>query len=83
MYVIEFAKRGLIHTSNFPTLMRHNFICKQAIRQSYLYNDRKGLLPNFKAVNPIEAELHIFSVTCEIIIRHTFTRVCGIYNKHE
>ena len=25
---IEFAKRGLIHASNFVTLKRHNFICK-------------------------------------------------------
>ena len=30
----KFAKRGLIyiHASDFPTLMRHNFICKQAIK---------------------------------------------------
>ena len=31
-YVTEFAKRGLIHPSDFPTLKRHNFILKQAIR---------------------------------------------------
>ena len=31
-YVTEFAKRGLIHTSNFPNLTNHNFICKQAIK---------------------------------------------------
>ena len=31
-YVTKFAKRGLIHASDFPNLMRHNFICKQAIR---------------------------------------------------
>ena len=30
--VTEFAKRDLIHASNFPTLMRHKFICKQAIK---------------------------------------------------
>ena len=29
--VTEFAKRGLIHASDFPTLTSHNFICKQAI----------------------------------------------------
>ena len=29
--VTEFAKRGLIHVSDFPTLTRYNFICKQAI----------------------------------------------------
>ena len=33
--VTEFAKRGLIHTSNFQTLMRHNFICKQAIKLKF------------------------------------------------
>ena len=51
LYVAEFVKRGLIHASDFPNLKRHNFICKQAIQ--------KVLLPNFKAVGPIEAKLHI------------------------
>ena len=27
LYVTGFAKRGLIHTSNFATLMCHNFVC--------------------------------------------------------
>ena len=31
-YVTEFAKRGLIHAFDFPTLTRHNFIGTQAIR---------------------------------------------------
>ena len=26
-YVTGFAKRDLIHTSNFVTLMSHNFVC--------------------------------------------------------
>ena len=30
--VNEFAKRGLIHASNFPTLKKYNFICKQVVR---------------------------------------------------
>ena len=29
-FVTEFAKRGLIHASSFPTLTRHNVICKYA-----------------------------------------------------
>ena len=33
--VTEFAKRGLIHASDFPTLTRHNFICKQAIKLTF------------------------------------------------
>ena len=28
VYVTEFAKRGLIHAFDFPTLTSHNFICK-------------------------------------------------------
>ena len=31
VYVIGFAKRGLIHASDFTTLMKHNFICDYAI----------------------------------------------------
>ena len=31
----EFAKRGLIYASDFPTLMSHNSICKQAIRLKF------------------------------------------------
>ena len=50
----------------YLTLKWHNFICKQAIRPnflSYKYNDRKeDLLPNFKAVGPTQAELHILKV---------------------
>ena len=34
-FVTEFVKRGLIHPSNFPTLMRHNFMCKYAIRLKF------------------------------------------------
>ena len=58
----EFVKRDLIQASNFPTLKRHNFICKQAIRpkfQSYKCNDGKVLLPNFKAEGQTQAELHV------------------------
>ena len=33
--VTEFAKRGLIHASNFPTLTSHNFIFKQAIKLKF------------------------------------------------
>ena len=35
VYVTEFAKRGLIHASDFPTLTKHNFICKQAIKLKF------------------------------------------------
>ena len=35
LYVTEFEKRGLIHASDFPTLTRHNFICKQAIKLQF------------------------------------------------
>ena len=34
-YVTEFAKKGLIHASDFSTLTRHNFICKQAIKLKF------------------------------------------------
>ena len=34
-YVTKFAKRGLIHASDFPTLTKHNFICKQAIKLKF------------------------------------------------
>ena len=34
-YVTEFAKRGLIHASIFPTFTNHNFICKQAIKLNF------------------------------------------------
>ena len=30
-YVTGFAKRGLIHASDFATLMSHNFVCDYAI----------------------------------------------------
>ena len=36
IYVTEFAKRGLIHASSFPTLTSYNFICKQAIKLKFL-----------------------------------------------
>ena len=65
-YVTEFTKRGLIHFSDFPTLRKHTFIFKQAIKlkfsQCYNYNDRRVLLPNFKAVGPTQAELHPLKV---------------------
>ena len=35
IYVTEFAKRGLIHASNFRTLTSHYFICKQAIKLKF------------------------------------------------
>ena len=35
IYVTEFAKRGLIHASDFPTLTKRNFICKQVIRLKF------------------------------------------------
>ena len=34
-YVTGFAKRGLIHASDFATLMRHNFICSSAIKLKF------------------------------------------------
>ena len=33
--VTGFAKRGLIHASDFATLMRHNFICGSAIKLKF------------------------------------------------
>ena len=35
IYVTEFAKRGLIHASNFPNWTRHNFTFKQAIKLKF------------------------------------------------
>ena len=32
VYVTGFAKRGLIHASDFATLMMHNFICGSAMK---------------------------------------------------
>ena len=34
-YVTGFAKRGLIHASDFATLMRNNFICSLTIRLKF------------------------------------------------
>ena len=33
--VTGFAKRGLIHASDFVTLMRHNFICGSAMKLKF------------------------------------------------
>ena len=35
LYVNGFAKRGLIHASDFAILMRHNFICSLAMRLKF------------------------------------------------
>ena len=35
IYVTGFAKWGLIHTSHFATLMRHNFICGSAMKLKF------------------------------------------------
>ena len=35
VYVTRFAKRGLIHASDFATLMRHNFICGSAMKLKF------------------------------------------------
>ena len=35
LYVTGFAKRGLIHASDFATLMRHTFICSLAMRLTF------------------------------------------------
>ena len=54
-YVTKFAKCGLIHASDFVSLKWHNFIYKRVIRlkfQSYEYNDRTVMIPNFKALGP-------------------------------
>ena len=34
-YVTGFAKRGLIHASDFATLMRHNFTCGSAMKLKF------------------------------------------------
>ena len=63
--VTEFAKKGLIHASNFVTLKRYNFIFKYASKsnfQSYKCNDRTVQLPNFKAIGQTQAELHSLKV---------------------
>ena len=33
--VTRFAKRGLIHASDFATLMRHNFTCGSAMKLKF------------------------------------------------
>ena len=35
MCVTEFAKKGLIHASNFPNLTSYNFIYKQGIKLQF------------------------------------------------
>ena len=35
VYVTGFAKRGLIHASDFATLMWHNFICGSAMKLKF------------------------------------------------
>ena len=37
-YVIGFAKRGLIHASDFAILMGHNFICGSAMKLKFIVN---------------------------------------------
>ena len=34
-FVGGFVKRGLIHASDFATLMSHNFVCGQAITSTF------------------------------------------------
>ena len=46
-------------------LKRHNFICYVNIFvhvYTYVRNNSKILLPNFKAVDKTQAELHIFKI---------------------
>ena len=33
----RFAKRGVIHASNFATLMSHNFVCDHAITKLFTH----------------------------------------------
>ena len=35
IYVTGFAKRGLIHASDFANLMRHNFVCSLAMKLKF------------------------------------------------
>ena len=35
IYVTGYAKRGLIHASDFANLMRHNLICSLAMRLKF------------------------------------------------
>ena len=65
-FVTELVKEGLIHEFNFVTLKRGttSFISELSGQyfQSYKYNDRTVLLPNFKAVGQTQAELHSLKV---------------------
>ena len=69
IYICDWTcKRGLIHAVDFVTLKRHKFNCKWATYvsdqnfQSYKSNDRRVMLPNFKAVGQTQAELHSLKV---------------------
>jgi len=35
--VTKFAKRGLIHTSDYATLQKHNFFCEQDIELKFYF----------------------------------------------
>ena len=70
---IYICKKGFIHASNFPGIT--SFISKLSGKnvQSYKYNDRMVLLPNFKAVCPTQTELHSLKVKkLDVCIRPFF-----------
>ena len=60
VYVTRFAKRGLIHASDFATLMRHNFICGSVMKLKF--TDSKVSPQNFRALGKPQAKLCFLEV---------------------
>ena len=82
-FVTEFAKRGLTHSSNYPTLKEHNFILSMLLGWkflSYKYSDRTVLLPNFKTVGTTQAELNILKVEKQDVCISPFSQIQSHFN---
>ena len=61
----QICERGLIHASDFATLMSHNFVYDYAITLKFSPTssyDRKVFSQNFKAIAQLQAELHLLQV---------------------
>ena len=72
------CKKGLMYTTNFVTLTRHNF---PSVRRAEFFCHlsamiEKVLTPNFISVGQAQAELHIFKVNIlDAYIRFLFANL--------
>ena len=81
-------RKGVLYTSDFATLMSHNFVCDQAITLKFhphYFNNRKVFSPNFGAVAELQAELYLLKFEkFDVCIRPLFANpvticVCAHY----